>query len=591
MITQFPNCFSYIGNRFNDDNEYVVIGKIETSFENGLWGTTYLCTALVPNEDLDLLMGSTERCGYKVENCGPLPILEKDDKYENDFYIKGLNGKKYEPIVNSWQHHNKTIFLPDNRLLMTYGLTNQNIRERVNWDDLSKPIYNVIENRPCSEYKIEKDKGYFHTNAFVKIRRDYLEDYAFLKKASIVAFYWEERWIEKPDNFIQKILNGKDFESYKIRANRIKIMTAQHLNYTYNCQVWGRQLVLTPQKSPISNPEELLLKWPDIDKPITEEEAMSNSYNTVFVKDTFLKEFEKRDEYQVEPESGSVDYEHRWSIDRTDRISRNIVELELKKLYEGNPDYIIKKINSYSVTRADAQKDLEQFGRNHVGRRAKKFVYSFLDLFDSVEKFCEINDLDFDQADLIGITNEEIDYNGWYTFEDFQAISNVIEPYCSEDDFQNRAKKLYKLVEKISEKNLRKILKQIKFRNDIITDNFSFILLLAILVQLVEISINTGLNIKKHMSAINEKFNDDYHNDNLSYIFALNNIRLLESHSSSGDLTKKYNEALLIFEINKKENKGIGWGLSVDKLYDKLIVAFKNIQDVFSEYIDENKNT
>ncbi len=587
---RLPDCFEYIKKRFQENEDIITIGKIESSFENGYWGTTYLCTALVPNEDLELLFKSKIRCGYKVENWGPLPIVEKDEKYENDFYIEGLKRKKYGPLVNSWQYHNKTIFLPDNRLLITYGLTNRNINESINWDDLNKPIYNVIENQPYSNYQYERNRGYFHSNAYVNIRRDYLEDYAFLKKASIVAFYYEQRWVKNTDVFIQDMLNSRNIESYEIEANRIKLMTTRFLNYAYNCQVWGRQLVLTPQKSLISNSEELLLKWPNINKPITEKEAMSNSYDTIFVKDLFLKEFEKNNDYKIYPESGSVDYDNRWCIIGTERISRNTIELELKNLYEGNPEYIIEKIHSYSITKANSTQDKLEYGKRHIGIRAKEFVNSFLHLFETIAEFCNITELYFDQEDLIGITTGNVEYNGWYTFEDFQAISNVIEPGCSEDNFQNRAKKLFKIIERISEKNLRKILKQIKFRNDIKIDNYGSIRLIATLFQLIEISINSDLNIQNNMSTINDRFDNDYHNDNLGYIFALNDIRLLESHSTGSKLTQQYNKSLLVFDISRDENKGIGWGISIDKLYDKLIIAFKNIQDIFSKYISENRN-
>jgi len=590
-IYPLPDCFGYIQDRYKENDEFVVIGKIETSNKNGYWGTTYLCSALVPNEDLDLLLKSSDRCGYKVENWGPFPIVEKNEKLENDFFIKGLNGKEYEPLVNSWQHHNKTIFLPDNKLLATYGLANRNTNFCIKWDDLTKPIYNVIKNQSCSNYQHERNKGYIHSKAFVKIRRDYLEDYAFLKKSSIVAFYFEERWIENQDTFIQKILNGRHIKSYKIEANRIKLMSTQFLNYSYNCRVWGRQLILTSHKSSISTPKKLFLKWPDIDNPITEKEAMSYSFDTIFVKDKFLKDFENDIDYKIYPESGSVDYDGRWSIIRTERISRNTVEIELKNLYEGNPDYIIDKIHSYSITKEKSIQDQSKYGKRHIGLRAKEFVNSFISLFENIAEFCNTTELDFDQDDLIDITTERIKYNGWYTFDDFQAISKVIEPGCSEDDFKNRAKNLFKVIERISEKNLRKILKQIKFRDDIKIDKYASIRLFATLFQLIEISINSGLSIKNNINAINDRFDNDYFNDNLSYLFALNDIRLLESHSSGSKLTQQYYKSLLVFDIIRDENKGIGWGLSVDKLYDKLIEALKSMQDVFVEYINENKNT
>ncbi len=583
-----PKCFDYINNRYNQDDEYIIIGRIVTSSINGFWGTTYLCTGLVPNEDLDELLSSNSSSGYEVDNNGPFPMLDNGEKFENNPHIRGLNGKNYQPLVHCWNNHNKTTYLPIVELLMVYGLTSRNVNNRIVWDDLEKPVFAVIDNISRSDYYHERNNGFINTDAYVKIRKDYLEDYAHLKNASVVAFYYEERWIKDKDEFIEDKLSNTDIAEYNIPSNRVKLMRTEYNNFIYNCQTHGRQLILTPTNRPILNPEPLILKWPDHASSINPKEAMSYQFENVFVNDKFLISFEDKPELQVYPESGSVDYDGRWCIIRTERISRNVIELELKKLYESNPDHIIKHVHSYAIIEDEAKKDIDTFGTKNVGLRAKNFVYSLIELFESLEKLCVISELDFDFEDLINLPRDEIEYSGWYTFKDLYKLSNVVELNCTEVLFQNRAKLLFKLIEKISEKNLRKILNQIGFKNKYNLSEFRSLTLLSIFYQIIEISNNKGLNFLNEIDTIANNFNDDFKNESLAYLFALNNIRNYESHSSSRDLEKKYLYALDTFNIDPEDNKSTGWGLSVDKLYDKLIDSFKSIKSVFEDYINEN---
>lgn len=583
-----PKCFDYINDRYNQDEEYVIIGRIVTSSVNGFWGTTYLCTGLVPNEDLDELLSSDSPSGYEVQNNGPLPMLDNDEKFENNPHIRGLNDKQYQPLVHCWNNHNKTTFIPIVELLMVYGLTSRNIKNRIVWDDLRKPVFVVIDNISKSDYYYERNKGYISSDAYVKIRKEYLEDYAHLKNASVVAFYWEERWIKDTNDFIENKLSNTDIYEYKIPSNRIKLMRTMAENYTYNCQTHGRQLVIKPTKRPISNPEPLMLNWPNYKGSINPKEAMSFQFENVFVKDKFLIRFENESELQIYPESGSVDYDGRWCIIRTERISRNVIELELKKLYEANPDHIIKHVHSYAITEEEAKKDIDIFGTNNIGLRAKNFVYSLIELFKSFEKLCSISKLEFDYEDLINLPWVEIDYSGWYTFKDLYQLSNVVEVNCTETFFQIRAKLLYKLIEKISEKNIRKIINQIGFKTKYNLSEFGSLTLFSIVFQIIEITNNKSINFVNDIDIIINNFNDDFKNESLSYLFALSNIRNYESHSSSSVLKQKYLDALKTFNINPEENRSVGWGLSVDKLYDNLIDSFKSVKLVFEEYINDN---
>jgi hypothetical protein len=81
----------------------------------------------------------------------------------------------------------------------------------------------------------------------VEIEREYLEDYAFLKKCAIVEFYFEERWILNDDSAINSILAEESIKNISQVNRRIKLMKTKFKNYKYNIQVWGRQLILIPR--------------------------------------------------------------------------------------------------------------------------------------------------------------------------------------------------------------------------------------------------------------------------------------------------------------------------------------------------------
>jgi len=188
-INRIDEIFSYIKQRASSIRKKITIGKIESSSVNGYWGTSYLCAALVPLFYLDKLMGSNEESGREVECSRVVPIVQLSDLFTEKFYIRGLLNDQiqFEPLVSSWQKHNKTVYIPDSKLLANYYLISRNSGQKIYWDDPSIPRYNVVEVIPASNYTVENGS----TLSKVEIEREYLEDYAFLKKCAIVEFYFE----------------------------------------------------------------------------------------------------------------------------------------------------------------------------------------------------------------------------------------------------------------------------------------------------------------------------------------------------------------------------------------------------------------
>src|SRR5262245_9322804 len=243
----------------------------------------------------------------------------------------------HEALVHSWVRHDRTVMMPDNGFLMCYGLVPRLLdRERIVWDDASKPVYDVVEVKPLSVY--EMPDSYPH--AFVRVRRDYLEDYSSLKGCAIVAVYYEMRY-SRGDQAIAAALGTDESREFKLPGRLLdirKVKPANRRGEDQLTQVWGCRLILKPTGRPISEEKkDRDLVWPG-GKTFRDFGPLEH----IFVRDEVLQEWETRDEFSVSPNSGDVSYGGWWSTDRSLRLGRHHIRTELRKLYEGTPPYVIR---------------------------------------------------------------------------------------------------------------------------------------------------------------------------------------------------------------------------------------------------------
>ncbi len=168
------------------DEEYVVVAEISKP-----WGPDsdkLLYTALVPTDKIAELTSHYRCIGYQVTSSGPNPSSYNGEfHYKPSFWIDGVDiNDKYEPLVIRWESAGKTILLPDQGFLMTYGLMPRHCTtgETV-WDDLPNRVFNVIKVEPPSEYYYKMLRG-----SRILIRREYLQDYATVRNMSLIQTYF-----------------------------------------------------------------------------------------------------------------------------------------------------------------------------------------------------------------------------------------------------------------------------------------------------------------------------------------------------------------------------------------------------------------
>lgn len=336
--TWLPQCLRHINEPYlKDSDDAVVIGELSSADRNGNVGTSFLHTALVPMDRLEEVLVAPGGIGWKVESWGPEPIVDEGGTYRSDFWIDGPRdrGDRLEPIVVSWETHNKTVMMPDNGLLMTYGLCPrlQKNPDRIIWDNLSRPQYGVISVKPLSHYE---DLSYSGTE--VKIDRQYLEDYASLKGCAVVAVFFEERRCSSDDE-LEKILDGREMVERNLPGRDLVVRRHEyHPETPILCQLWGCRLVLAPSGRPISEEQKPELEWPGIPGVVTRSRVRAIGLpSRVYVSDQVLEKFEGRPEYSIHPEFGSVSYDGRWSLSYCRRVARDYIAYDIKDIRGMSP--------------------------------------------------------------------------------------------------------------------------------------------------------------------------------------------------------------------------------------------------------------
>ena len=558
-------------------DEFVTIGEITSEPINGFRGTRMLYAAVVPTAEVDSVLKNMGGVGHGVfSHCQGQ--TGSDDERDPDFWISGPNGKRFEPLVHSWKNHNNIVLLPNNALLEHFKLIPRMTKDgQILWDDLDGPTYDVVRVTALSHYTTENGC----TVSRVSMRKDYLEDYLSHKMCSAVATYYDERFsLDDPEvaAFIGK--QGTRFE----QPGREMWFIKMNLDFANQVsQVWACALILAPTGSPISNPSEVELVWPDRIPPIKGDGmgAQFEIMERAYVRDEVLAVYEQRDEFEVSPEHGFVSYDSRWSVSYSDRFGRNHIEIELRKLYEGVPLHVIKHYNRFAVTSDVAEKSRKDYGSRHVGIRAKDLIYAFLQLSSSISDLSEAIGLPCTHEEVALLKTHDIKYRGWWKIRDFKTLGHTIPLNLSFTMFLSRCKDIVKLLENLRPTPLRNILVELGLKKGDIKD-FRPIRLLATLCQLATISHDEGINLISDCVQVSPKWNGSIILPEVTPLFELLTLRTMDAHRTSSSDTANLADALKVFAIDETQCVS-GWGLALDRVYDKSASSLEGINNLIDQ--------
>jgi hypothetical protein len=291
----------------------------------------------------------------------------------------------------------------------------------------------------------------------------------------------------------------------------------------------------------------------------------------VYVDDRVLGNYEGRAEFDVHPESGSVRFGTQWAVGFCERIGRDLIRLELKKLYEGVPAAVTRNWNGFAMSPPpDTSYETAQTTPN-VAKRAKALTYALVGMGENLAALAQSVGLrDFAANKFVAPRRDDLDYRGWWSFGDAEAVARHIPKDMTRDAFLERVLSLTKLlIEGLSERSLRATLHAMCVPDAAIKE-FRTLKLLDCVLRLSQVAHATGLRFAAADSSIWDRLSTDGTTPEqpILRLFALYDMRLLKAHRSEDQA--KLAACLVRFGVDAAE-AAAGYGLILDRVYDTLI--------------------
>lgn len=579
----WPTALAHIPKENPLAHEQVVVAEVQSFDETPHQGQRTMFSLLVPVDQLDFIKASLLSLDHEVSASGPHPSYLKDRPFEPQFWIEARTrpNKKFEPLVLEWRSHHTTVLQPDPGFLMTYGLVPRvGSGGMLFWDDPRSPRRGIVVVSPPSIWS-----GLVGTHAFVSISREFLRDYLTLRHMALVQVYWELRWAAL-DSGGEARLGDKEAAEIRLSDKRFLLRRDVSDQSVVSAQVWGARVVAEPGGLPIS--EDPLdaegLDWPGIAERVTNDVAMSMGVmDYVYVDDRVLADFEGRPEYRVNPESGSVVHGTQWSVSYCDRVGRNLIRAELKKLYEGAPPHIICHWNKFAVEPIPVSAYPAIADEPNIAKRASELIFGMLDLGDSLAQLAaSVGEGKLTAEDFVGLRRSAVRYYGWWSFELTGAIARHAPVTMSADAFLERCMNITKLVvEGLSEKALRRLVAALGIPSKT-TANWRTLKLLDCVVRLAQVAVATGIGASKSGEELWKRLNEDGTTPEqpIACFFALYDLRLLEAHRSAS-LPNKLTQEFARFGVEPGDTAG-GYGTALDRVFDQLSARLYEVAEKIS---------
>ena len=558
------------------DAEYVCVGEISEAPIGGYVGYRSVSVALVPLADLSQVLESTAATGHEVQSHGPLPIVDDGDPpHKSGFWVEGFEREsRYESIVNHWRGSDTDVLVPDNNLLMVFGLVPRQIgRSEVCWDDPHGPIYDVVRACTISDHQLPKEQ---RQRAIVEIRRDYLLEYCRLKQAAAVAFFYEQRR-SADDPIFDRVMSDRDSEDFHLPGRLLNLQVHAHELGGHGrqfAQVWARRLVISRGERRIIEVDDPDLTWPDHGGPMTMARA-GQKHLMAYISDQVLLAYEGRSEFDILPSSGGVSYRGQWSVAYCQRIGRGHIAVELKKLYEGCPRAVIEHWHKHAVPQATAYADRDDNGDRSIATRAQTLIGAYLAMTAALVHLAERLGLSFDQTDIGHYSSPDVEYRGWWNIPGISSLANIVPPGVTLNEFLDRTVALVILWESVQQAPLRNMVLKLGIDRKKIGD-FKSMKLLGTLCQLASIAKDSGHRWPEDSAHFVGSWDKEQRIPALRRLFSLNQLRLKAAHRTGADFAASLANELGAFGIDSAA-QAAGWGKAVDSVYDGLIGDFNAV--------------
>lgn len=571
----WPDLLAHIAKERPWDQPHVVVARIEPFDDLHFPGVRMSRTALVPSGEREAIKDKLRGFAHEVSATGPRPGWRNPGDYEPRFWIQGIDlpQTRYEPLVLSWESGDLTTLQIDPGFLMTYGLSPRHIEGRqLHYDDPAAPQYDVVRQTSPSRH----DAG-DHQPGGVSVERDYLQDYLTLRGMLLVEVYYESRRGDH-DAAIEAVLGDSDGENIHLSDREFQIQRRHGGGYI--AQVWGARIVAGPSGLPVSDDplDETGLVWPGIEGTVDNNRARGfRPYDTVVVRDEVLGAYEGKPGYDVYPESGGVSFRNQWGVHWCRRVGRDLIELEIKKIYEAAPPRVIRHWNSYAVVPPANLGDPAFVNAPNIGSRARSTIEALARLGDKLAvvaaRFALAN---VEPDDFTRVDRRALAGNDWWRLEKNAAIGRQVSLTLSERTFLERCVSLANVVlEGLGERPLRRLVEAA----GVDTGGLRSLHLLNWQVRLAEVSIETGLKLED--ADLLQRLMERDENRPLNHLFALNDLRQLGSHDAR-QADQRLRAALERFGIQPGAVAG-GYGLALDRVYDRVLDDLRSAADCLEQ--------
>ncbi len=291
----------------------------------------------------------------------------------------------------------------------------------------------------------------------------------------------------------------------------------------------------------------------------------------MYVADAVLGAYEGKAEFQVFPESGAISFGNQWGVGNSDRIGRDLIRLELGKLYEGAPPSVIQHWHRFAVTPPRALLQAGAAPVRNIADRARDITLSLVELGEWLNELAGILGVtDTSPENFVRLNRGDLRYRGWWTPEMVKPITRHVPLDLQIDDFLDRCVDLNNLiVEGLGERDLRQIVRAVGVPADE-TKGLRALKLLDMVTRLAQVSHATGLSFSDEAAAIWGRLKDEGTQPErpLEYLFALYDMRIIASHGV-GERQQKLAASLERFGIEPGSVAG-GYGQALDTIYDLL---------------------
>jgi hypothetical protein len=576
----WPDLLSEIPSENPQAGKYLTVAEVLDPWGKG--GHRSMYTALIPPNMIKRVLNFPGGIGVEIERNSP----DVDRPLVPSFSIWGgnLTPKGFEPLVYAWESNLRLTLCPQAGFLMTYGLIprwgRSEKEEIIYWDDVARPCNDVVIAKPVTQYQFSEP-----CNARIEIQKDYLEDYATRRNVYMVQVLFAQRYGPISEDTKQILdTHGEFYKKFPGRSLQIRRISFK--DYDLIAKVWLVRQIITPGRKPIHESRwdygELI--WPGCKEIVSANYDWSRLPDEVYIMDTVLAKYEGHDEFEIIPELGAVECGGQWAVGYCRRLGRDLIEVELRKLYEGVPSEVVKHWHKYAV---EIKNPHELMGQANIASRTKRIIYSYCYLGEALSYlFYKLTGRLCSCKDLIKLDLQELKYHGWWKDVDAEKASHHAPANMTMESFLQRAGILYKLVvERLSERFLRDILLSMGSSDTELKDSKS-IKLLCRIEELCKVAESSGLKFLTSNNEINARRKSNTIESDLAILEVLNSFRLLEAHRSNESKSKIKS---LLGKLNISARLvDSGWGIVLDKLYDSIAKALEKTAELIRTIVSEN---